>query len=175
MDPVTPMADAGADVVLARDSSPPSEASPSLDVDANDGGDGSEGSGCEAPAERRACRPPLDTSICLGSWDDLPPPPCGLRVYVGPIGDYLAYYVSFADIPPLGGPSSICIYDTATHALVGAWTIGDYLRYCCQSSLDQYQGIVTDAMIDAAFMMSTHPPCADAGDVDADDDAGGGR
>lgn len=166
-----PSTDAGAD---SRDAAAPPDVerrddAPGADdvgVEANEGDDAAV---CQpVPEDRRACRPPLDTSICPpGSWDDLPPLPCGLRVYQGPVGDYLAYYVSFADIPPLGGPSSICIYDTATHAIVGAWSVGDYLQYCCQSSLDIYQGIVTDAMIDEAYRMSTHLPCED-------DDAGDG-
>ncbi|HEY3592832.1 MAG TPA: hypothetical protein VGL13_03120 [Polyangiaceae bacterium] len=117
--------------------------------------------------DRRQCRPPLDDSLCPGTWDELGTPPCGLRVYVGPVGDVWVYYVSYADIPPLGGPSNICVYDPTSHALTGAWSVGDYLHWCCQSSLDIYQGNVTDEMIDGSVALATHPLCDD-------DDAGDG-
>ena len=127
--------------------------------------EGGEETSCQpAPEERRACRPPLDTSVCFATWEERIPLPCGLRVYEGPIDQYLVQYISYADIPPLGGPSSICLFDPTTHALAGAWSIGHYLHFCCESSLDIYQGAASDAIIDAAVAMATHPPCDDAGD-----------
>jgi len=127
-------------------------------------GEGGDETSCTVPEERRACRPPLDTSICFATWEERIPLPCGLRVFEGTIDQYLVQYISYADIPPLGGPSSICLFDETTHALAGAWSIGHYLHFCCESSLDIYQGAATDAIIDEAVAMSTHPPCDDAGD-----------
>lgn len=134
-------------------------------VDVGPLGDGDEEPSCQpAAGERGQCRPPVDNSVCFATWEERIALPCGLRVYEGPIGQYLVQYISYADIPPLGGPSSICLFDGTTHALVGAWSIGHYLHYCCQSSLDVYQGAASDAIIDAAVAMATHPPCDDAGD-----------
>ncbi|HXT99667.1 MAG TPA: hypothetical protein VN903_01655 [Polyangia bacterium] len=44
---------------------------------------------------------------------------------------YPLQYVSFNDIPPVGGPSWMCVYDSGTHALVGAWALDHFPRWCC--------------------------------------------
>jgi hypothetical protein len=158
------------------DARPPGLDAAVRDAASSDGDESAEAAPpCEpAPEERRACRPPLDTSLCPATREELAPPPCGLRVYVGPIDDNSVYYVSYADIPPIGGPSIMCVYDSTSGALTGAWNIGDYPHWCCQSSLDVYEGVVTDALISAAVSMATHPPCDDAVDG-GDDDADGGH
>ncbi|HEY7370934.1 MAG TPA: hypothetical protein VIF57_02065 [Polyangia bacterium] len=114
-------------------------------------------------ADRGQCRTPLDRSLCAGVWEARPTPPCGLRVYEGPGAGYLLQYVSYADIPPVGGPSWMCVYDDATHDLVGAWALDHYPRWCCGSSFDMFQGVGSDEIAAVAVSMATHPPCPDAG------------
>jgi len=119
---------------------------------------------CEpADADRGACRTPLDRSLCAATWDDRPPPMCGLRIYQGPGAGYLLQYVSYSDQPPVGGPTWMCIYDPATHQLAGAWALDHYLRWCCGTSLDMFQGIATDDIANLAASMATHPACPDGG------------
>ena len=88
---------------------------------------------------------------------------CGLRIYEGPGAGYLLQYVSYADIPPIGGPSWMCVYDARSGALVGAWAQDHYLHWCCDSSLDMFQGVGSDAIAGVAASMATHPACPDAG------------
>ena len=117
---------------------------------------------CEpADADRGACRTLLDTSLCAATWDDRAPPMCGLRIYEGPGAGYLLQYVSYRDVPPVGGPTWMCIYDAGTHELVGAWALDHHLRWCCGTSLDMFQGVATDDIANLAASMATHPPCAD--------------
>jgi hypothetical protein len=116
--------------------------------------------------DRGACRRPLDTTLCSGTWEDRAPPMCGLRVYEGPGAGYLLQYVSFSDVPPVGGPTWMCIYDAASHQLVGAWALDHYSRWCCGSSLDLFQGVATNDIASVAVSMATHPPCPDAGTAD---------
>jgi hypothetical protein len=119
---------------------------------------------CEpADADRGACRTLLDRSLCAATWDDRAPPMCGLRVYEGAGAGYLLQYVSYSDVPPVGGPTWMCIYDAGTHELVGAWALDHYLRWCCGTSLDRFQGVATDDIANLAASMATHPPCADGG------------
>jgi len=122
------------------------------------------GATCEpVDAERSACRPPLGGASCGSTWDTRGTPMCGLRVYEGPGGGYLLQYVSYNDIPPIGGPSWMCVYDSVTHALVGVWALDHYPRWCCGSSFDMFQGVATDELANLAVSMATHPPCPDAG------------
>jgi len=116
-----------------------------------------------ADADRGACRPPLDTSLCAATWDGRPSPMCGLRVYEGPGGGYLLQYISYSDVPPVGGPTWMCIYDAGTHQLAGAWALDHYLRWCCGTSLDMFQGVATNDIANLAASMATHAPCPDAG------------
>ena len=122
------------------------------------------GTTCEpVDAERGACRPPFGGASCGSTWDTRGTPMCGLRVYEGPGGGYLLQYVSYNDIPPIGGPSWMCVYDSVTHALVGVWALDHYPRWCCGSSFDMFQGVATDELANLAVSMATHPPCPDAG------------
>jgi hypothetical protein len=114
-------------------------------------------------AERGQCRTRLDRSLCAGVWESRPTPPCGLRVYEGPGAGYLLQYISYADIPPVGGPSWMCVYDSNTHELAGAWALDHYPRWCCGSSFDMFQGVGSDAIAAVAVSMATHPPCPDGG------------
>jgi hypothetical protein len=134
-------------------------------ADASDPGDAGEaGSTCQpVDVDRGACRPPLDTSMCAATWDTRAAPMCGLRIYEGPGAGYLLQYVSYNDIPPIGGPSWMCVYDAASGALAGGWALDHYLRWCCGSSLDMFQGIATNQMVSVAASMATHPACPDAG------------
>jgi hypothetical protein len=109
------------------------------------------------------CRAPLDETLCAATWDTRPAPMCGLRIYEGPGGGYLLQYVSYNDIPPVGGPSWMCVFDGGTQALVGAWALDHYPRWCCGSSFDLFQGVATDEIANLAVSMATHPPCPDAG------------
>ena len=120
---------------------------------------------CEpVAAERGQCRPPLAATFCAATWAARPPAMCGLRVYEGPGAGYLLQYVSYADVPPIGGPSWLCIYDQTRQALVGVWALDHYLRWCCESSLDMFEGVATNDIANLAYSMATHPPCPDAGD-----------
>ncbi len=131
---------------------------------ADAGGRADDGPVCEpADADRGACQSPLDTSLCAATWDDRPPPMCGLRVYEGPGAGYLLQYVSFSDVPPVGGPTWMCIYDAGTRELAGAWALDHYLRWCCGTSLDMFQGVATNDIANLAASMATHPPCPDGG------------
>ena len=117
-------------------------------------------SACQPVAEERGqCRPPLDTGLCAATWETRDPPMCGLRIYEGPGAGYLLQYVSYADVPAVGGPSWMCVYDATTHALVGVWALDHYLRWCCGSSLDMFQGVGSDDIAAVAIAMATHPPC----------------
>ena len=128
------------------------------------GPDADAASTCEpVAAERGQCRPPLEASFCAATWGARPPPMCGLRVYEGPGAGYLLQYVSYADIPPIGGPSWMCIYDRETQVLVGVWALDHYLRWCCGSSLDLFEGVASNEIANLAYSMVTHPPCLDAG------------
>lgn len=119
---------------------------------------------CEpVDGERGACHQPLDAFLCASTWDMRRAPMCGLRVYEGPGGGYLLQYISYNDIPPVGGPSWMCVYDSVSHALVGAWALDHYPRWCCGSSFDLFQGVATDQLANLAVSMATHPPCPDAG------------
>jgi len=122
---------------------------------------------CEpADAERGQCRRPVEASFCAATWSARPGAMCGLRVYEGPGAGYLLQYVSYVDIPPLGGPSWLCIYDQAGQKLVGVWAQDHYLRWCCESSLDMFEGVATSELATLAYTLATHPPCPDAGDGD---------
>jgi hypothetical protein len=122
------------------------------------------GTSCQpVAAERGQCRVPLDEALCAATWATRPTPRCGLRVYEGPGAGYLLQYVSYNDIPPVGGPSWMCVYETATQALAGAWALDHYPRWCCSSSFDLFQGVATDAIADVAVSMATHPLCPDGG------------
>lgn len=119
---------------------------------------------CEpADADRGACRSPLETSLCAATWDDRAPPMCGLRVYEGPGAGYLLQYVSFSDVPPVGGPTWMCIYDAGTRKLAGVWALDHYQRWCCGTSLDMFEGVATDENASLAASMAAHPPCPDGG------------
>jgi hypothetical protein len=119
---------------------------------------------CEpADADRGACRSPLETSLCAARWDDRPSPMCGLRVYEGPGAGYLLQYVSFSDEPPVGGPTWMCIYDAGTRELAGVWALDHYLRWCCGTSLDMFEGVATNDLAALAVSMATHPLCPDVG------------
>ena len=119
---------------------------------------------CEpVDAQRGQCHAPLDAFLCASTWDTRATPMCGLRVYEGPGGGYLLQYVSYNDIPPVGGPSWMCVFDSVTHALVGTWALDHYPRWCCGSSFDMFQGVATDQLANLAVSMATHPPCPDAG------------
>jgi hypothetical protein len=116
-----------------------------------------------ADADRGACRTPLDRSLCTATWDDRPAPMCGLRIYEGPGEGYLLQYVSYSDVPPVGGPTWMCIYDAGTHQLAGAWALDHYQRWCCGTSLDMFQGVATNDIANLAASVATHPPCPDGG------------
>jgi hypothetical protein len=119
---------------------------------------------CEpVEAERGQCRPALEATFCAATWGARPPVMCGLRVYEGPGAGYLLQYVSYVDIPPIGGPSWMCIYDRTTQALIGVWALDHYLRWCCESSLDMFEGVASNEIANLAYAMATHPPCPDAG------------
>ena len=111
-----------------------------------------------APAGRRStrrCAPPPGTIArrrCAG---------CGSTKVPG--AGYLLQYVSFSDVPPVGGPTWMCIYDAGTHQLAGAWALDHYLRWCCGTSLDMFQGVATNDIANLAASMATHPPCPDGG------------
>jgi hypothetical protein len=122
--------------------------------------DAAGGAACQPVTEERGqCRPPLDTGLCAATWETRDPPMCGLRIYEGPGAGYLLQYVSYADVPAVGGPSWMCVYDTTTHALVGVWALDHYLRWCCASSLDMFQGVGSDDIAAVAIAMAAHPPC----------------
>ena len=122
------------------------------------------GTACQpVAAERGQCLVPLDTTLCAATWETRVVPMCGLRVYEGPGAGYLLQYVSYNDVPPVGGPSFMCVYDSGTQALAGAWALDHYLRWCCGSSFDLFQGVATDQIADLAVSMATHPVCPDAG------------
>ena len=134
------------------------------DADAEADADSDAASTCTpVAAERGQCRPPLEATFCAATWDARPALMCGLRVYEGPGAGYLLQYVSYVDIPPIGGPSWMCIYDRTTQALVGVWALDHYLRWCCESSLDLFEGVASNEIANLAYAMATHPPCPDAG------------
>ncbi len=136
---------------------------PDADADAHVASDAA--SVCEpADAERGQCRRPVETSFCAATWAARPSPMCGLRVYEGPGAGYLLQYVSYVDIPPIGGPSWMCMYDQESQALVGVWALDHYMRWCCDSSLDMFEGVATYDIAKLAYTMATHPDCPDAGD-----------
>lgn len=140
---------------------------PDARADAGDDGaaDGGTGTACDpAPEERGQCRRPVEATFCAPTWAARPPPMCGLRVYEGPGAGYLLQYVSYVDIPPIGGPSWLCIYDQETQALVGVWALDHYLRWCCESSLDLFEGVATNEIANLAYSLAAHPACPDAGD-----------
>jgi hypothetical protein len=114
-------------------------------------------------ADRGACVQPLDTELCAATWDDRPAPMCGLRIYDGPGAGYLLQYISYSDVPPVGGPTWMCIYDASSHQLVGAWALDHYPRWCCGYSLDLFEGVASDDIANMAASMATHPACPDAG------------
>ncbi len=130
-----------------------------------DGGGGDDAdSVCEPlDADRGACVRPLDTQLCAATWDDRPAPMCGLRIYEGPGAGYLLQYISYSDIPPVGGPTWMCIYDAGSHQLAGAWALDHYPRWCCGYSLDLFEGVATNDIANLAASMATHPACPDAG------------
>ena len=88
---------------------------------------------------------------------------CGLRVYEGPGAGYLLQYVSYSDVPPVGGPTWMCIYDAGRRQLAGVWALDHYQRWCCGTSLDMFEGVATDEIASLAASMATHPPCPDGG------------
>lgn len=137
-----------------------SDAASGGDASGADGGGEAGSGGCQPVAELRGlCREPLDTSLCVATWEARPEPECGLLVYEGEGAGYLLQYVSYVDIPPLGGPSWMCIYDVTSHALVGTWALDHYMRWCCNSSLDRFQGVGSDAIAGVAMSMATTAPC----------------
>jgi hypothetical protein len=122
---------------------------------------------CEPALEERGeCRRPVEATFCAATWAARPPPMCGLRIYEGPGAGYLLQYVSYVDIPPIGGPSWLCIYDLTSQQLVGVWALDHYLRWCCESSLDMFEGVATNEIANLAYSLATHPACPDAGDQD---------
>ncbi len=148
-----------------RRASPPGDDAGSDGDDAGSDGDGAGPATCAPIDEQRGqCRTPLGASFCAETWATRDAPMCGLRVYEGPGAGYLLQYVSYNDIPPLGGPSWMCVYaQNGSRSLVGAWALDHYLRWCCGQSLDLFQGVATDEIANLAASMATHPLCPDAG------------
>ena len=145
----------------------PVDAAAGSDADVDAGDDAGADVTCEpATEERGQCRRPVEATFCAATWAARPPPMCGLRVYEGPGAGYLLQYVSYVDIPPIGGPSWLCIYDPANQELVGVWALDHYMRWCCESSLDMFEVVATNEIANLAYSMATHPACPDAGDQD---------